>query len=225
VRREKPIVVLKPGRTREGAKASLSHTGSLASDDAILDGALAQFGIARAADEDEFLNALRALIMLPKPKGRRLGIATTSGALGVIATDLAVENGFDLAAFGPATIDAMRKIFPDWLEPANPFDFWIGLDIKGPRAAHEIGLAAVFADPNVDLVLCTLLAPANADFPEFGALMRRLRETHQKPMALVLYGGDTAPRWTKDLEGAHIPVFKTTRAAVRALALLVEASL
>src|SRR5207302_4795678 len=59
VRKSKPIVVLKPGRTKDGAKASASHTGSLASDNDILDGALRQYGIARAEDEDDFLNALR----------------------------------------------------------------------------------------------------------------------------------------------------------------------
>jgi acyl-CoA synthetase (NDP forming) len=225
VRSTKPIVLLKPGRTREGARASVSHTGSLASDEELLDGALRQYRIARAEDEDEFLDALRALVMLPKPRGRRVAIATTSGALGVMATDLIVQNGLELAGFAPATLNAMRAIFPDWLEPANPFDFWIGLDIKGTREAHEVGLEAVFADPNADLVLCTLLAPANADFPEFGSLLRRLRETYAKPVALVIYGGDAQPRWTADLEGAKIPIFRTVRAAVRALALMAEASL
>jgi acyl-CoA synthetase (NDP forming) len=225
VRRTKPIVVLKPGRTKAGAVASASHTGSLASDDEILDGALRQYGIARAEDEDEFLNALRALAMLPKPKGRRVGIATTSGALGVMSTDMVVQGGLELAQFAPATKKAMRSILPDWLEPANPFDFWISIDIKGPREAHEIGLTAVFADPNVDLVLCTLLAPSNADFAEFGELLRRLRRTYDKPICLVIYGGAAAQRWTADLEGADVPIFKTTRAGARALSLFAQASL
>jgi acetate---CoA ligase (ADP-forming) len=225
VRKDKPIVLLKPGRTRDGAKASASHTGSLAANDEILNGALTQFGIPRAEDEEDFLNALRALAMLPKPRGRRIGIATTSGALGVIATDLVVEAGLELATFAPSTIAEMRKILPDWLDPANPFDFWISIDIKGPREAHEVGLTAVFADPNVDLVLCTLLAPGNADFPEFGDLLRRLRRQYPKPIALVIYGGDAAGRWRSDVEGADIPVFRTTRAAARALSLLVQATL
>lgn len=224
VRATKPIVMLKPGRTKAGAKASESHTGSLASNDEVLDGALRQFGIARAEDEDDFLNALRALVMLPRPKGKRVGIATTSGALGVIATDLVVEAGLELAAFAPATIERMRSILPDWLEPANPFDFWIGIDVKGPRAAHEIGLSAVFADPNVDLVLCTLLAPGNADFAEFGELVRDLRRTYEKPVAMVIYGGGAEERWVAGLEGANVPVFRTTRAGVRALSLLVQAN-
>jgi acyl-CoA synthetase (NDP forming) len=225
VRKSKPIVVLKPGRTKDGAKASASHTGSLASDDDVLDGALRQYGIARAEDEDEFLNALRALVMLPKPRGKRAGIATTSGALGVISTDLLVEGGLQLAAFEPATLATMQTILPDWLEPANPFDFWISIDVKGPRQAHEVGLTALFADPNVDVVLCTLLAPANADFPEFGELFRQLRRSYNKPVALVIYGGEAQQRWTTDLEGADVPIFKTTRAAVRALSLMVQATM
>jgi acetyltransferase len=224
VRKQKPIVLLKPGRTPAGARASASHTGSLASCDEVLDGALRQYGIARAEDEDDFLNALRALAMLPKPRGRRVGLATTSGALGVIGSDLLVDYGLELAALKPETLATLRSVLPDWLEAANPYDFWIGIDVKGPREAHEVGLTGVFADPNVDLVLCTLLAPANADFPEFGALLRKLRQTHDKPVALVIYGGDAAARWAADLEGADIPIFKNTRAAVRALALLVQAT-
>ena len=143
----------------------------------------------------------------------------------MISTDLLVESGLQLATFAPGTIAAMRTILPDWLEPANPFDFWIAIDIKGPREAHEAGLTALFADPNVDLVLCTLLAPGNADFPEFGDLIRRLRRTYDKPVALVIYGGEAEQRWTAALEGVDVPIFKTTRAGARALSLLVEATM
>jgi acetyltransferase len=175
--------VLKPGRSREGAKASAFHTGSHATDHVQIEDALRWHGIPRALEEDEFLNALRALVMLPRPRGRRVGVATTSGALGVIATDLLVENGLELASFEPATLAQMRSILPDWL------------------------------------------APGNADFAEFGELMRRLRGTHAKPVAVVIYGGEARRRWTASLEGANIPIFPTTRAAVRALALMAEATL
>ncbi len=224
IRKTKPIVILKPGRTSEGAKASASHTGSLASDDALIDAGLRQYGIVRAEDENDFVNALRTLAMLPKPKGKRVGIATTSGALGVISTDLIIDSGLELATFAPETLQAVKPILPDWLPAANPFDFWIGIDVKGPREAHEVGLSAVFADPNVDIVLCTLLAPGNADFPEFGELMRRLRKEYDKPVALVVYGGSAGARWVRDVEGANIPVLRTTREAVRALSVLVRAT-
>ena len=119
----------------------------------------------------------------------------------------------------------MRTILPEWLEPANPYDFWIGIDVKGAREAHEVGLTAVFADPNVDLVLCTLLAPGNADFEGFGELVQRLRRQYDKPVAMCIYGGGAQERWTADLEGANVPVFQTTRAAARALALMVQATM
>ena len=225
VRKSKPIVLLKPGQTQEGARASASHTGSLAADDRILDDGLRQYGIARAEDEADFLNALRALVMLPKPKGKRVGIATTSGALGVISTDLVMRGELELATFEPATMASMRTILPDWLEPSNPFDFWIGIDVKGPKEAHETGLTAIFADPNVDLVLCTLLAPANADFAGFGDLMKRLRKTYDKPVTVAIYGGAARARWVAELEGANVPVFNTTREAARALSMLVQATL
>jgi acyl-CoA synthetase (NDP forming) len=225
VRRTKPILVLKPGRTGAGSEASASHTGSPVADDESLDGMFRACGLARAEDEDEFLNTLRALTLLPRPRGRRVAVATTSGALGVIATDLVVANGLELARFEATTLAAMRGILPDWLEPTNPFDFWIGIDIKGARAAHEVGLTAVLADPSVDLVLCTLLAPANADFAEFGDLMRRLRRTYDKPVVMVIYGGDARERWSKSLEGTGILVLPTARAAARALALLAQATL
>ena len=76
-----------------------------------------------------------------------------------------------------------------------------------------------------DLVLCTLLAPGNADFAGFGELMRRLRQTYDKPVVAVIYGGEAKQRWTTDLEGADIPVYETTRAGARALSLMAKATL
>jgi acetate---CoA ligase (ADP-forming) len=224
LRCDKPIVVLKPARTTAGMEASVAHTGSPPSDETQVDRLFRDAGVARAQDEEEFVGALRALALLPPPKGRRVGVASTSGALGVIASDLIVQNGLELAAYAPETLERMRSILPDWLEPANPFDFWIGIDVKGSREAHEVGLGSVFADPRVDMVLCTLLAPPNADFPEFGELLRGLRSRHDKPVALVLYGGNPRERWSAELEGARIPIFPTVRAAVRALTLMVEAT-
>jgi acetyltransferase len=219
----KPIVMLKPGRTVPGKVASGFHTGAPPSDDAAVEKALQGTGILRVEDEDDFVNALRALAMLPSAKGRRVGIATTSGALGVIATDLIADYGLELTSFEPSTLRKMATIFPDWLTPANPYDFWIGIDVKGAQEAHEVGLSAVFEDPNVDLVLCTLLAPPNADFPGMGELLRKLRRTHDKPVVLVIYGSAGA-RWTKEVEGAGIPVFTTVRAGARALAMVANAA-
>ena len=176
VRRTKPIVLLKPGRTRDGAEASALHTGSLASDDedprrraaplrACARGGRGRFSQRAARAGDAAAPARPARGCRHDQRRARRDRDRPPGASGL---ELATFRAGDACA-------AMRSILPDWLEPANPFDFWIGIDVKGAREAHEVGLTAVLADPNVDLVLCTLLAPGNADFAEFGELMRRLR--------------------------------------------------
>ncbi len=81
-----PILVLKPGRTQTCAKASASHTGSLALDDTIVDHAFRQYGITRAYDLEEFLEFMKAFSYQPFPKGNRIGIVTFSGANGVMAS-------------------------------------------------------------------------------------------------------------------------------------------
>jgi acyl-CoA synthetase (NDP forming) len=224
LRGRKPIVILKPGRTKEGAAASALHTGTVTPEEASLDARLRAAGIVRAEDESDFVDALRTLAMLPRAKGRRVAIATTSGALGVISTDLIVQQGLKLAAFAPATIDRLKTVLPDWATSTNPYDFWTGVEIKGSRAAHETAFEAVCADPNVDMVLFTLLAAAASDFPEFSDVVRRIRGTYDKPMALVIYGGRERHRWISGLEGADVPVFSTTKTAVRALSMLAQAS-
>ena len=78
-----------------GKLASAFHTGSAPSDDAAVQAEIRDTGILRVEDEDDFLNTLRALVMLPKPKGRRVRIATTRGALGVIAFDLIDDYGLE----------------------------------------------------------------------------------------------------------------------------------
>jgi acyl-CoA synthetase (NDP forming) len=220
--RTKPIVMLKPARTQEGAAASVLHTGTVIAEEPSLDARLRAAGIVRTDDEAEFVDALRAFAMLPRPKGPRVAIATTSGALGVISTDLIMQHGLKMASFNPSTIEKLKTVLPDWATSTNPFDFWTGVEINGARAAHEMSLETISADPNVDMVLCTLLAAAASDFAEFSEVVRGVRAAHDKPIALVIYGGAERRRWIAGIEGANVPVFTTTRSAVRTLSMLVH---
>jgi acyl-CoA synthetase (NDP forming) len=217
----KPIVILKPGRTEAGSQASALHTGSPRAEDSAIDSAMRNAGIWRAEDEDDFVNVLRALALSPRPKGKRVAIATTSGALGVISSDYLTDFGLSLAPLAAKTLDTAQSVLPDWLPAANPFDFWIAIDVKGPLESHQIGLDAIMSDPESDMLLCTLLAPSNADFPEFGDVFRKIRERNpDKPVVMVVYGGAARDRWIEAVEGLGIPVYGATRPAVRALAAL-----
>ena len=93
----KPVVVLKAGRTPKGRKAAESHTRSLAGRDEIYEGAFRQHRIHRAATLEELYDAAKALAYLTRPAGRRIGIITSSGGSGILATDAAEMAGLDVA--------------------------------------------------------------------------------------------------------------------------------
>ncbi len=107
----KPIVLLKPGRTAQGQFASAAHTGSLPTSEGDLDEELIKAGIIRVDDEEEFVDTLRAFALLPTARGRRVGIATTSGALGVISTDLVVQSGLEVAQFKKEQLRSLNRFF------------------------------------------------------------------------------------------------------------------
>ena len=218
VKRDKPIIVLKPGRTAAGAIASASHTGSLAADETLVDHSLRQYGVTRAYDLEEFVEFMKAFSFQPFPKGKRVGIVTFSGANGVMSSDELAEHGFDLAEFSTASKERMKKFLPEWQPAKNPLDLWASLG-AGNRLTHEEGILSVLADENVDAVLVVLLALANADFDGMREIYARARkEFPEKPVYTVILGGPIKARWIQEIDGLNMPVFETTRIAVKALA-------
>jgi len=218
VKRDMPIIVLKPGRTSAGARASASHTGSLALDDTLIDHAFRQYGVTRAYDLEEFLEFMKAFQYQPLPQGNRIGVVTFSGANGVMASDELAERGFVLADFEPSTHARIRKFLPEWQPVANPLDLWAALG-AGNRLTHEEGLLSVLADKNVDAVLVILLALANADFDGIRDVFASAIAQHpEKPVYVVALGGAVKSKWVKEIDGLRIPVFDTTSIAVKALA-------
>ncbi len=216
-KRDMPIIVLKPGRTGLGAKASASHTGSLALDDTLVDHAFRQYGVTRAYDLDEFLEFMKAFSYQPLPKGNRVGIVTFSGANGVMASDELSERGFELAELEPETHKRIEKFLPEWQPVTNPLDLWAALG-AGNRLAHEEGLLSVLDDKNVDAVLVILLALANADFDGIREVFANAMERHpDKPIYVVALGGKVKERWLKEIEGLKVPFFENTHIAVKAL--------
>lgn len=217
VKRTKPVVVVKPGRTERGAQAAVSHTGSLAADDKVVDQLLAQYGIVRAEDEEELIAFLRTFSQAPLPGGPRLGIVTFSGAMGVLATDFAVAEGLKLSSYSEPTQQRIQALLPGWQSVGNPADLWPAIDLDR-RAAMLEGLCAALEDERTDQVLGILLAVANADFDEMRPAFTRLRAEHAgKPLHLVIRG-TLRESWTSTLDGLGIPIHTSLRLAVRAMA-------
>ena len=217
VKKTKPVVILKPGRTPAGAQASASHTGSLTQDDVVLDHLLAQHGLIRAADAPEFLALLRALSFSGVPNGPRVGVVTYSGALGVIATDELVAEGLALAEVEPQTLDVIQSLLPDWQTARNPSDLWSAAEAD-PEKTMRTGFEAMLADPNVDQVLAVMLAVPNIDFKNFGQVFKELRAIHPDTPIHLVCNGSVSAAWIRSVEGLGIPAYGSTREAVRVMA-------
>ena len=103
VSRKKPILVVKSGRTAEGARAATSHTGAIAGADVTVSAFLEQCGVLRADTIDELFGVVRALDRCPLPAGNRVGIVTNAGGPAIMATDACVNLGLEMAEFSAAT--------------------------------------------------------------------------------------------------------------------------
>jgi acetyltransferase len=217
VKVDKPIIVLKPGRTDLGARASASHTGSLAVDDDLLDHAFRQYGLIRADDLSEFLDYMKAFSYQPLPTGNRVGVVTFSGANGVMASDELRQHGFELATFTDSTLKRIQEFLPPWQPPTHPLDLWAALG-AGNRLVHEEGILSVLNDENTDAVLVILLALSNADFDGMRDIYQAVRQQQpHKPVFTVILGGQVKQKWLGDIDGLNMPAFESTRMAIKSL--------
>ncbi len=154
----KPIVLVKAGRTEAGALAARSHTGVLAGADQVFAAACRQAGIIRADTLEEGAIVAAALAGIPLPGGRRVGIVTGGGGLGVIAADACGAAGLEVAPLGERTRERLKKLLPPWWVPGNPVDLVAGIVYAGPREIIPI----LFEEGDVDGVIMISLGWANS---------------------------------------------------------------
>ncbi|MDI6847095.1 MAG: CoA-binding protein [Candidatus Bathyarchaeia archaeon] len=222
VSKEKPIIVLKSGRTTEGQKASLSHTGSLAVKDEIFDAVCKQSGVIRATgDLEELLDITKAFALQPLPNGKRVAIITISGAGGVMAADECAKFGLELATLSSETRERIRSNMPSWAVVNNPIDVEPLLETIGPEEGMKISIEAALEDHNVDSILVLFVAvPRFMPLFDVKKVVSYLREKYksQKPILAHLIGfKDTVDLWASQLEEENLPVYSSIERCVKAL--------
>ena len=122
VTRKKPIIVLKAGRSLEGASAAMSHTASLSGSDAIHDAVFKQAGVIRVDTVDDMVDTASALIRQPIQQSNRVGIVTVGGGFGVVAADACRKLGLKVPPLSGETIERLNRILPPRWSHANPVD-------------------------------------------------------------------------------------------------------
>ncbi|WP_280538947.1 bifunctional acetate--CoA ligase family protein/GNAT family N-acetyltransferase [Chromohalobacter sp. 11-W] len=210
--RNKPVVVVKTGRSTAGAKAALSHTGALAGADAVYDAAFRRAGMLRVSTLDELFQAAGTLATGIRVKGDRLAILTNGGGIGVLAVDaLAAENGH-LAELSETTLARLNEALPEAWSHANPVDI-LG-DAPGRR--YALALEALLDERGADAILVMNCPAAVADSLDAA---RAVVETIGMRQAAVLtcWLGEGAPDQARHLFAAQrLPTYETPEQAIRA---------
>ncbi|OGP58093.1 MAG: hypothetical protein A2V67_05380 [Deltaproteobacteria bacterium RBG_13_61_14] len=240
VTREKPIVVLKGGRSAAGAQAAASHTGALAGSTGLYTGLFRQTGVIQAETNKEVVELARALETQSLPQGRRVGILTRGGGWGVITADACVEAGLTLTELAPETIARLDRLLPPFWSRGNPVDLVAVLSSQ----VYLDCLRILLADPGVDAVLAlgaNVEAQADNIMQALGRIekvpaeeMERMKAKSRKEgqafvdgiVGLIQTGGKPilmAGRWTASREwDTRLQMLAEPEEAARVLAKMVD---
>lgn len=182
--RDKPIVAFKSGYTEEGAKATSSHTGSIAGSDAAYEAAFKQAGILRARTLSQLFDASRALAYQPVPKGENVAILTNAGGPGVLAADKAYSLGMKLVDLSDDTMGQLNRICPPNWSHRNPVDI-IG---DATAARYDDALKILMRADEVDAVILLLSPTATANSLNLAYRIVDIQESVGKPVAVSFVG-------------------------------------
>lgn len=217
----KPIIVLKTGRSQAGAKAALSHTGSMVGEDAINDAAFDRAGIIRVKNSIEMAIAIRALLRFGELAGNRLGIITATGAAGIMATDACEDFGLTVGKLPDGLAGKLKQGLPDWIHAGNPLDIWpIGMIGGNYREIYRVALSELLKSEDIDAVLSILpdfQSPLHLETEVLESVQKARQEVgFEKPAAMWLYM--TTPETEAQFETIDgVACFASVEQAVRGL--------
>ncbi|MFT4711086.1 MAG: acetyltransferase [Planctomycetota bacterium] len=213
VSRKKPILVVKSGRTAQGAKAAISHTGSLAGSEAAVDSLLYQCGVLRVDSMKELFAMASAVQTGKLPNGRRLAIVTNAGGPGILATDAIVSKGLVMSELDPKTTAKLRKLLPPEASVQNPVDLIASADAK----RFDEVLKVVRADPGVDMILAIFVAPIMIDAESVARVFAKHGKASKKPFLTCLPGKDQDDEAIRVLHDAGVPNYRFPEEAAAVL--------
>jgi len=215
--RTKPIVAYKAGRFPESAAVASSHTGAMASEDAVYDAAFQRIGIARVFDIGDIFDCAELIGRHKIPGGPRLGIVTNAGGPGVMATDALIASRGVLAKLSDESIAMLDEKLPPMWSRANP------VDVLGDATSKRIAKATeiVMNDPGVDAVLVILTPQAMTNPTTTAKAIGELAAGKRKPVLAAWLGGGTMRAGIQILVDAGVPTYRTPEQAIRAFMTLV----
>jgi len=211
-KQRKPILVLKSGRSPEGAKAAMSHTGALMGSDEIYDALLKQSGAIRVDTMEELFDYATAFSKQPLPMKGDLVIVSNAGGPAIISTDSCSKLGIKMA-----NIEKIRPkinaVIPPWGSSRNP------VDIVGDADFNRFNnvLENVLKNENVGSVITMCTPSATLDYDKLAEVVVKMSKKYKKTMLASLMGLDEGLTNREILARGDVPYYTYAESAIRTL--------
>lgn len=217
--RKKPVLGMRTGRTAEGAKAVVSHTGRLMGEDIPVEVIFERCGIVSFDNQDELCQAAIAFAKQPLPKGNRVAIVTNSGGPGIIATDGCIEAGLELPRLSNDTENVLNdNLFPE-ATVSNP------VDVLATATPEHYGLTLreLMKDANIDAVLVNFITPFFVDCEGVAREIVKASEKREKPViGVIMTDKEQQAETLRIVKEGGIPTYDFAETATKALRAMVR---
>ena len=211
-KKKKPVLVLKSGRSPEGAQAAMSHTGALMGSDEIYDALLKQSGAIRVDTMEELFDYATAFSKQPLPMNGDLVIVSNAGGPAIISTDACSKLGIKMAK-----IEEIRKkidaVIPPWGSSRNPVDIVGDADFN----RFENVLNEVLKHKNVGSVISMCTPSATLDYDKLANVIVSMSKKYKKTMLASLMGLDEGITNREILANGDVPYYNYAEGSIRAL--------
>lgn len=219
---QKPVIVLKSGRSELGKQAALSHTASIAGSNEVYDAVAKQYGAITVNDIDEMIDAMKIFSRKKLSHGSNIAVITTSGASGIMMADLCEANNINMAQLSHDTKEKIKNIIPTFGSALNPIDITLQALNNKHLLKDTINVLVESEDCDIVVISTTLGG-------ELGErICKDIVEIDQqtdKPIIVNLTGRkDIVGKGLTVLQDAGIPVYETPTQTIRAITKLIQFS-
>lgn len=217
--RKKPVIVIKSGRSKRGAVAAASHTGSLAGSDKVFDAIMKQCGVLRAESIQEALEWSKFLAGTPVPEGGNTIIITNGGGVGVMATDACEKYDIKLYDDQERLKETFESVAHGFGSTKNPVD----ITGEATKADYVKALKEALADDNIQSVIALYCETAMMDSQELTDMIDEMYVQYQeqsKPITFSVFGGEKTEATITALSKNNVPIYRDVYDAVSCLGAL-----
>ncbi|MHA2278211.1 MAG: acetate--CoA ligase family protein, partial [Candidatus Kariarchaeaceae archaeon] len=210
VSRNKPIIIVKSGKTAAGARAATSHTGALATVESALTATLSSAGVVRVSTVEELFDCAMAFSKLSLPNGNRVTVVTNAGGPGTLAADALIGQGLILSELSQKTKDKLNSKLPVETSVENPID----LIASGGPKEFKFTLDTIIQDESVDSIIVIFVPPIMIHSQEIANVIDKTLERSNKPILGVIMGRNALIEQGKQ---HRFPMYQFPESAVLAL--------